>query len=48
MSQNWSVTQTVVMKKTSTLTLTLINELTYQLINFLFLKYNFKEINQAF
>ena len=39
-SQNWSVTLTVVVKKkkTSTLTLILMNQLTWPLINFLFLK----------
>ena len=39
-SQNWSVTPTVVVKKkkTSTLTLILMNQLTCPLINFLFLK----------
>ena len=40
-SQNWSVTLTVVVKekkKTSTLTLFLMNQLTWPLISFLFLK----------
>ena len=38
-SQNWPVTLTVVVKKkTSTLRLILMNQLTWQLINFLFLK----------
>ena len=39
-SQNWSVTLTVVVKKkkTSTLRLILMNQLTWPLINFLFLK----------
>ena len=37
--QNWSVTLAVVMKKkTFTLTLILMNQLTWPLINFLFLK----------
>ena len=35
-------------KKTSTLTLILMNLLTRQLVNFLFLKYNFKGTNKAF
>ena len=43
--QNWSVTMTVVVKKkTSTLTLILMNQLFWSSINFLFLKYNFKEL----
>ena len=38
-SQNWSVTLTVVVTmKTSTLKLILMNQLTWQVINFLFLK----------
>ena len=39
-SQNWSVTLTVVVKKkkTSTLTLILMNQLTWPLISFLLLK----------
>ena len=38
-NQNWSVTMTVVVKKkTSMLTLILMNQLTWPLINFLFLK----------
>ena len=39
-SQNWSVTLTVVVKKkkTSTLTLILMNQLTWPLINFLILR----------
>ena len=48
-SQNCSVTLTVVAKKkTSTLTLILMKQLTWPLINFLLLKQNFKEINKAF
>ena len=45
-SKNWSVTLTVVVKKktASTLTLTLMNQLT----DFLLLKKNFKGINKAF
>ena len=35
-SQNWSVTLTVVVKKTSTLTLILMNQLAWPLINYLF------------
>ena len=35
-SQNWSVTLTVAVKKTSTLSLFLMNQLTWPLINFLF------------
>ena len=46
-SQNWSFILTVVVmkkkKKTSTLTLILMNQLTWSLINFLFLKQNLKE-----
>ena len=43
------VTLTVVVKKeTSTLTLILMNQLTLPLINFLFLKQNFKGLNKAF
>ena len=48
-SQNWSVTLTVVVKKkTSMLTLILMNQLTWPLINFLFLKQNFEGINKDF
>ena len=45
-SQNWSFILTVVVKKkkkTSTLTLILMKQLTWSLINFLFLKQNLKE-----
>ena len=49
-SQNWSVTLAVVVKKkmTSTLTLILMNQLNWTLNNFLRLKYNFKGIIKAF
>ena len=50
-SQNWSVTLTVVVrgkKKTSTLTLILMNQLTWPLINFLLLKENVKGIIKLF
>ena len=49
-SQNWSVTLAVVVKKkmTSTLTLILMNQLNWTLNNFLRLKYNFIGIIKAF